>query len=290
MTERCSRRPHGAAAAPVLALAALPTPASASGPILVYAAASMTNAVEEIVDSCGRGQADAIKTSFAASSVLAKQIDNGAAAAVFLSANAAWMDYLERRGLLAEASRRRFAANALVIVAPSPAPPLSGTDPAAVIATLPADAHLAMGDPDHVPAGIYARAALQHFGIWNKVRNRTARTCVRRDGGDRDVVNRRDPRSGRDDWPDGARFAGGATPRAAPSRATGDDGAGRRRRSPRRSVRPRRSRGGHRPSGASGARLAFLRLAGTTPAVVTLGQNRSLPRCRAAPEPGVRSP
>ena len=87
--------------------AGLGAPAQADEPVLVYAAASMTNVVEEIVALCGPGQQETIKTSFAASSVLAKQIEHGAAAGVFLSANSAWMDYLEQRDALVVDSRHQ---------------------------------------------------------------------------------------------------------------------------------------------------------------------------------------
>jgi molybdate transport system substrate-binding protein len=149
----------------------------ADEPILVYAAASMTNVVEEIVGRCNRGQPEPIKTSFAASSVLAKQIEHGAAATVFLSANSAWMDYLERRGLLANDSRHRFAGNRLVMIVPtsSSLPENLATDK--VLPTLSTDDRIAMGDPDHVPAGIYAKAALESIGVWENVRERAARTA-----------------------------------------------------------------------------------------------------------------
>lgn len=171
------RRLRGGAVALLLGLAAWPTTAPASHSVLVYAAASMTNAVEEIVDSCERGHPKPIRMSFAASSVLAKQIDHGASAAVFLSANPAWMDYLERRDLLAAGSRQHFAGNALVIVAPASSPSPASGRLADVLAALPADARIAMGDPDHVPAGLYARAALESLGAWAAVRGRVARAA-----------------------------------------------------------------------------------------------------------------
>ena len=158
--------------------AGLGAPAQADEPVLVYAAASMTNVVEEIVALCGPGQQETIKTSFAASSVLAKQIEHGAAAGVFLSANSAWMDYLEQRDALVVDSRHRFAGNSLVIITPASSPPLEKLSPARVIATLPADSLIAMGDPDHVPAGIYAKAALERMDVWEGVRKRVAGTAT----------------------------------------------------------------------------------------------------------------
>jgi molybdate transport system substrate-binding protein len=158
--------------------AGLGASAQADEPVLVYAAASMTNVVEEIVDFCGSGQQEAIKTSFAASSVLAKQIEHRAAAAVFLSANSAWMDYLEQRDVLAIDSRHRFAGNSLVVITPASSQPLEKLSPAILVANLPADSRIAMGDPDHVPAGIYAKAALGHIDAWVGVRDRVAGTAT----------------------------------------------------------------------------------------------------------------
>jgi molybdate transport system substrate-binding protein len=176
----CGHRGGRISAAPLIALvvACLSAPAQANEGVLVYAAASMTNVVEEIVGLCGSVQQESIKTSFAASSVLAKQIEHGASAAVFLSANSAWMDYLEDRNVLADDTRHRLAGNSLVIIAPASSPPLEKLPPAKVVAALPADSRIAMGDPDHVPAGSYAKAALEYIDAWESVRERVARTAT----------------------------------------------------------------------------------------------------------------
>ncbi len=169
------RRIGVTAAALLLAFAASDTaPAQDGERILVFAAASMTSAVEEIVDLCGHEQPDPISASFAASSVLARQIEQGAAAHVYLSANTAWMDYLDRRGLLVDGSRRRFAGNTLVVIAPSTAPADESPSPLVALAALPADGRIAMGDPDYTPAGEYAKAALQSYGIWESLRGQVA--------------------------------------------------------------------------------------------------------------------
>ena len=157
----------------VLAAGAL-SRVQAAESVLVYAAASMTDVVEEIIGLCSAGQPEPTKASFAASSVLAKQIEHGAGAAVIISASTAWMDYLEQRGLLAKDSRHRLAANSLVIVVPTLSPVPGNLSPTEVLATLSADDRIAMGDPDHVPAGIYAKAALEHLGTWEDIRARTA--------------------------------------------------------------------------------------------------------------------
>ena len=142
--------------------------------ILVFAAASMTSAVADIVDLCGREQSDPISASFAASSVLARQIEQGASADLYLSANTDWMDYLDRRGLLVDGSRHRFAGNSLVVIAPSTAPASESPSPLVALAGLPTDGRIAMGDPDYTPAGEYAKAALQSYGIWERLRGQVA--------------------------------------------------------------------------------------------------------------------
>jgi molybdate transport system substrate-binding protein len=146
-------------------------------PILVFAAASMTNVVDEFVDFCKRGEPEPIRTSFAASSVLAKQIEHGAAATLFVSANTAWMDYLDQRALLAKDTRYHLAGNSLVMITPISSSLPENLAPDEVLATLSTDDRIAMGDPDHVPAGIYAKAALEYTGAWEEVRERAARTA-----------------------------------------------------------------------------------------------------------------
>lgn len=169
------RRSGVSAAALLLAFVASDTAQAQDGErILVFAAASMTSAVEEIVDLCGHAQPDAISASFAASSVLARQIEQGAAAHLYLSANTAWMDYLDQRGLLVDGSRRRFAGNALVVIEPSTAPVGDSLSPLVALAALPADGRIAMGDPDYTPAGEYAKAALQSYGIWESLQGQVA--------------------------------------------------------------------------------------------------------------------
>jgi molybdate transport system substrate-binding protein len=165
------------AAALIVFSASIPIPARATESIVVYAAASSTNVVEEIIDLCGRKQAESIKTSLAASSVLAKQIHHGAPASVYLAANSAWMDYLQERGLLVAGSRHRLMGNSLVMIAPVSSPVPENLTPARVLAALPPDSRIAIGDPDHVPVGIYTKAALQHIDAWQYVQGRAARTA-----------------------------------------------------------------------------------------------------------------
>ncbi|MGF1553844.1 MAG: molybdate ABC transporter substrate-binding protein [Paracoccaceae bacterium] len=158
-----------------LALVAALLPASAAAAPLVFAAASLADAIEEAADAwAGRGHAPP-RLSFAASSVLARQIALGAPADLFVSANAAWMDRLAADGRVAPGSRRVLATNRLVLVAPAAAAmrepvPLAAFDLAAALG----EGRLAVALTAAVPAGIYARQALEHFGVWGSVSDRLA--------------------------------------------------------------------------------------------------------------------
>lgn len=118
-----------------------------------------------------------MRTAFAASSTLARQIDAGAPADVFLSANREWMQYLEQRGRVIPQPLDPVVGNALVVIAPGTDGRIpERIDPGALPAALPEDERLAVGDPTHVPAGRYARQALEALGIWPDLDPRLART------------------------------------------------------------------------------------------------------------------
>lgn len=148
--------------------------------VLVFAAASTAPALDAAIEAYGEGAH--IVASYAASSALARQIEHGAPADVFLSANTAWMDYLEDRGLIQPETRCAMLGNRLVLIAPAGSPLLlervsSGTDLKAILS----GGRLAIGDPAHVPAGIYARQALETLGLWSGVSDQLAPTAdVRR--------------------------------------------------------------------------------------------------------------
>jgi molybdate transport system substrate-binding protein len=128
--------------------------------LLVFAAASLADALDEL-DRAFDAQAHIpVKASYAASSVLAKQIEAGARAEVFFSADQEWMDYLEQRQLLRAGSRRDLLGNSLVLIAIAPG--------FALRASL-GGGRLALADPDSVPAGLYGKAALTHLGVWDAV-------------------------------------------------------------------------------------------------------------------------
>lgn len=171
---------RGLLAGLLMSWAALPAPASAAQgePVVVFAAASLTDALSAIARQGGFGD---IRFSFAASSTLARQIEQGAGAQIFISADEPWMEAVQKAGRIEADTRRVLAGNRLVLVAPGAsgtAPPTQ--TPQAVRARLDAalaqpGARIATGDPAHVPVGRYARAALSALGRWDAVAPRLAR-------------------------------------------------------------------------------------------------------------------
>lgn len=160
-----------------LALGMAPGVAAGEASVLVFAAASTTEAVSEAARLFAARGGGRVRASFASSSTLARQIEQGAPADLFISANPKWMDFLEARGLIVPASRFDLLGNRLVLVAPAdsaaaPVPIGEGFP----LAEMLGGRRLAMGDPDHVPAGIYAREALRSLGVWAEVAERLART------------------------------------------------------------------------------------------------------------------
>ena len=149
--------------------------AGAENEVVVFAAASTTNAITEIGALFNARGSGPIKPSFASSSTLAKQIANGAPADVFLSANEKWMDFLESKNLLAKGSRFDLLSNRIVLIAPQNSPlGAFAVEPAMPLAAILADGRMAIGDPEHVPAGIYGKQALQNLGLWDRIADRLA--------------------------------------------------------------------------------------------------------------------
>lgn len=145
--------------------------------ITVFAAASATNALTDIGRLWeARGGAKMV-FSFASSSTLAKQIQQGAPAQVFLSADQRWMDYLEERDLLLPGSRTDLLGNRLALIAPADSRLRVRIAPGLDLAGLLAGDRLAVGDPDHVPAGIYAKEALTKLGLWSQIEAGLARAA-----------------------------------------------------------------------------------------------------------------
>lgn len=142
--------------------------------VTVYAAASMAGALEAVAEPL-RAQGLSARFSFAASSTLARQIEQGANADLFVSADEEWMDYLVARNLIVPGTRRSIAGNRLVLVVPADRPRNVTIDRALDIgALLGPNGRIATGDPSHVPVGRYAQRAFEALGLWPVVRGRIA--------------------------------------------------------------------------------------------------------------------
>ena len=143
--------------------------------LLVFAAASLTNVLGEISPAWEKTSGIPVKLSFAASSVLARQIEAGGNADVFISADQEWMDYLQSRNLIDKTARRDLVGNRLVLIAPADSKLELKIATGFALAEALGDGRLATGDPDTVPAGRYARAALTSLGVWDEVADRLVR-------------------------------------------------------------------------------------------------------------------
>ncbi|WP_137388259.1 molybdate ABC transporter substrate-binding protein [Rhodoligotrophos defluvii] len=160
-----------------LALAGASSDARADGAVTVFAAASLTDALQTSAEAYTRETGQPLRFSFASSSTLARQIELGAPAQIFASADEQWMDYLAKRQMIVAGSRTSPIGNSLVLVAPaaSAQQPVELSSALDLPALLGPEGRLSVGDPDHVPAGIYARQALTKLGLWRSVEPRLAR-------------------------------------------------------------------------------------------------------------------
>jgi molybdate transport system substrate-binding protein len=143
--------------------------------ITVFAAASLTNVLQELGDGFTKATSIPVRFSFAASSALARQIENGAPADVFLSADLEWMDYLQMRNLIQPGTRHDVLGNRLVLIAPAGSKIKLKIEPRFPLAAALGTGRLATGDPESVPVGRYAREALTALGVWNDVADRMVR-------------------------------------------------------------------------------------------------------------------
>ncbi len=141
-----------------------------------FAAASTTNAVTEVVELYKAKGLGNIKTSFASSSTLAKQIANGAPADIYLSANIKWMDYLEQKEAIQKQTRFNLLGNRIALIVPSQSnvQSIKIEQELDISLLLGEDGRLAIGDPGHVPAGIYGKQALETLGLWENISGRIA--------------------------------------------------------------------------------------------------------------------
>lgn len=166
----------------ILAITAggMPGKAAAAEPetLTVFAAASTTNAMNDIGKMFAEKGTAKYVPSYASSSTLAKQIEKGAPANVFVSADEPWMNYLDERKMVEPGTRFDLLGNKLVLIAPSDSKTTKvEIGPKFDLVKLLGDGKLAVGDPDHVPAGKYAKAALQKLEIWSAVEGKLARAA-----------------------------------------------------------------------------------------------------------------
>lgn len=157
-----------------LGLSVIPTPAFAADKIVVFAAASMKNALDNADAAFTKETGKEVTVSYAASGPLAKQLENGAPADVFISADTNWMDYVAGKKLIKDDSRTNLLGNKLVLVAAKdkakPVDIKHGFD----LAGLLGDGRLAIGQPESVPAGKYGKTALEKLGVWASVEKKVA--------------------------------------------------------------------------------------------------------------------
>jgi molybdate transport system substrate-binding protein len=170
------RRGVLAAIAALIAAASVPPAAVAQDKsIVVFAAASLKNALDEVNGLFTKQTGIKVVASYAASSALMKQIEQGAPADVFLSADIDWVDYGAKHGLIKDDTRRDLLGNRLVLIAPKDSKIGTVTiGPGFDLAALAGSGRIATGDVRAVPAGLYAKAALEKLGIWPSVESKLA--------------------------------------------------------------------------------------------------------------------
>jgi molybdate transport system substrate-binding protein len=143
-------------------------------PALIFAAASLKNALDEIAAQYERETGKKVTISYGASSALAKQVEAAAPADLFISADLDWVDYLQGRNLIKTETRGNMLGNRLVLVAPKDSQASIKIAPWFPLVELLGGGRLAMADPKTVPAGKYGRAALESLGVWQTVESRLA--------------------------------------------------------------------------------------------------------------------
>lgn len=145
--------------------------------LTVFAAASLTDALKDVAALWVQAGHPALRLSFGSSSTLARQIDQGAPANLFASADEKWMDFLADKKLIAADTRKDLLGNDLVLVVPADKPLHVTIDSSFDLSrVLGPTGRLAVGDPAHVPVGIYAEQALKKLGLWDSISQRLART------------------------------------------------------------------------------------------------------------------
>jgi molybdate transport system substrate-binding protein len=150
-------------------------PVAHAGDVTIFAAASLKTALDDAIKLYQTKTGRKVVASYAASSALAKQIEAGAPADLFFSADLDWMDYVEKKNLIDVASRHTLLGNTLVLIAPKDSTvSLTIAKDFPLLEALGPDGKLAMASVDSVPAGKYGKAALTHLGVWDEVAPRVA--------------------------------------------------------------------------------------------------------------------
>jgi molybdate transport system substrate-binding protein len=142
--------------------------------VVVFAAASLKNALDDIAGQWQRETGKKAVISYAASNTLIKQIEQAAPADIFISADLDWMDYGQQKNLIKPDSRFSLLGNRLVLIAPKDSSVSATIQPGFDLATLLKGGRLAMGNVDAVPAGKYGKAALEKLGVWDSVKDKIA--------------------------------------------------------------------------------------------------------------------
>lgn len=163
-------------AATALVAQLAPAAESTREPLIVFAAASLTDVLQQAGPLYTRESKVPVKFSFAASSALAKQIESGARVDAFVSADQDWMDYLEQRKLIQADTRADLLGNRLALIAPRDSKLVLKLERGApLLAALGAKGRLSTGDPDSVPVGKYAKSALGNLDLWAAIQPRLVR-------------------------------------------------------------------------------------------------------------------
>jgi molybdate transport system substrate-binding protein len=162
------------AAAAIISIAGLSAPAFAREKVTVFAAASMKNALDNANKAWAGEGAKEVTVSYAASSALAKQIEGGAPADIFISADLDWMKYASDKKLVKEDTKSNWLGNRIVLVAAKDAARPVEIKQGFDLVGLLKGGKLAMGAPDSVPAGKYGKAALEKLGVWSLVEKSVA--------------------------------------------------------------------------------------------------------------------
>ncbi|HZG27214.1 MAG TPA: molybdate ABC transporter substrate-binding protein [Ensifer sp.] len=172
MRRRCFAA--GLLAATVMALSVFSATGAVAGEVRVFAAASLKNALDGIAEDWKAETGNDVVLTYAASSALAKQVEAGAPADLFISADLKWMDYLAKGDLIRKDSRENLLGNALVLVGPKDAAKTYEIAKGFDLAGALAGGRLAVGAVESVPAGIYAKQALTNLGAWDGVKDKLA--------------------------------------------------------------------------------------------------------------------